>query len=175
MWLDFDVRDNRRWTFSLEVALLWIMDSYFSRKWQFVSYKNTFVFSFCLLKMLTDGLEWCGSLVDYCDVFISCLDSHSDAPIHWRGSIDETLMECYISTNLMRKQTHLKWPEGEHIFKKILIFVWTVSLNAGRIEKLKRFCVWFSSSSVLAAHYLLSWRICRSVVSGFISCQYHPP
>ncbi len=33
---------------------------------------------FCLLKMLTDGLEWCGLLVDYCDVFISCLDSHSD-------------------------------------------------------------------------------------------------
>ncbi len=30
------------------------------------------------LKMLTDGLEWSGLLVDYCDVFISCLDSHSD-------------------------------------------------------------------------------------------------
>ncbi len=28
--------------------------------------------------MLTDGLECCGLLVDYCDVFISCLDSHSD-------------------------------------------------------------------------------------------------
>ncbi len=27
---------------------------------------------------VTDGLEWCGLLVDYCDVFISCLDSHSD-------------------------------------------------------------------------------------------------
>ncbi len=34
--------------------------------------------SFCLLKTLTDGLEWCGLLVDYCYVFISCLDSHSD-------------------------------------------------------------------------------------------------
>uniref|UniRef100_A0A671PUA9 Uncharacterized protein n=1 Tax=Sinocyclocheilus anshuiensis TaxID=1608454 RepID=A0A671PUA9_9TELE len=31
-----------------------------------------------LLQMLTDGLECCGLLVDYCDVFISCLDSHSD-------------------------------------------------------------------------------------------------
>ncbi len=28
--------------------------------------------------MLTDGLDWRGLLVDYCDVFISCLDSHSD-------------------------------------------------------------------------------------------------
>ncbi len=33
---------------------------------------------FWLHKMLIDGLEWCGLLVDYCDVFISCLDSHSD-------------------------------------------------------------------------------------------------
>ncbi len=44
--------------------------------------------SFCLLQMLTDGLEWCGLLVDYCDVFISCLDSHSNGThslqsIHW--------------------------------------------------------------------------------------------
>ncbi len=34
--------------------------------------------SFLLNKTLTDGLEWCGLLVDYCDVFISCLDSRSD-------------------------------------------------------------------------------------------------
>ncbi len=37
------------------------------------------------------------------------------APIHCRASIDEQVMECYISTNLMKKQTHLRlrWPEGE--------------------------------------------------------------
>ncbi len=34
--------------------------------------------SLWLHNMLTDGLEWCILLVDYCDVFISCLDSHSD-------------------------------------------------------------------------------------------------
>ncbi len=49
-----------------------------------VSYK----LSFWLHKMLIDGLEWCGLLVYYCDVFISCLDSHSDGThslqrIHW--------------------------------------------------------------------------------------------
>ncbi len=32
----------------------------------------------CVLKTLTDGLESSGLLVDYFDVFISCLDSHSD-------------------------------------------------------------------------------------------------
>ncbi len=42
-------------------------------------------------KTLIDGLEWCGLLVDYCDVFISCLDSHSDGThslqrIHWWAS-----------------------------------------------------------------------------------------
>ncbi len=41
--------------------------------------------------MLTDGLEWYGLLVDYCGVFISCLDSHSDGThslqrIHWWAS-----------------------------------------------------------------------------------------
>ncbi len=32
------------------------------------------VYSFSLRKILIDGLE----SVDYCDVFIRCLDSHSD-------------------------------------------------------------------------------------------------
>ncbi len=65
--------DNRGWMFSLE-DVLWIMDSYFG--------------SFSLHKMSIDGLEWCGLLVDFCAVFISCLDSHSDGThslqrIHW--------------------------------------------------------------------------------------------
>ncbi len=63
--------------------------------------------SFCLLQMLSDGLEWCGSLA--CDVFISCLDSHSDGThslqsIHWWASdgmlhypkSDDLAMSCQI-------------------------------------------------------------------------------
>ncbi len=34
--------------------------------------------SFSLYKSLIDGLETYGLLVDYCDAFISCVDSHSD-------------------------------------------------------------------------------------------------
>ncbi len=35
--------------------------------------------AFCFTKQtIIDHLEWCGLIVDYCDVFISCLDSHSD-------------------------------------------------------------------------------------------------
>ncbi len=44
--------------------------------------------SFLLHKILVDGLETRGLLVEYCDVSISCLDSHSDGThslqrIHW--------------------------------------------------------------------------------------------
>ncbi len=36
-------------------------------------------YSFSLYKMMiTDELERCGLLVDYCDVLICCLDSHFD-------------------------------------------------------------------------------------------------
>ncbi len=57
--------------FSMEKAMLWIEDS----------------------RHLSPAhwLEWCGLLVDYCDVFIGCLDSHSDGThslqrIHWWAS-----------------------------------------------------------------------------------------
>ncbi len=48
------------------------------------------------------------------------------APIHCSGSIAEQVMECYISANLKKKQTHLHLgcPEDEYIF----IFGWTIPL-----------------------------------------------
>ncbi len=61
--------DNRGWIFSLEEALLWIMESYFGQKQQFkvkIPEVDGFVYykrSFWLLKMLIDGLGWCGLLV----------------------------------------------------------------------------------------------------------------
>ncbi len=70
--------------------------------------------AFLLHKMLIDGLKWCGL---HCDVFISCLDSHSNGThslqrIHWSA------MECDNSPNLMKKKTQLRLvrPEGEYIF-----------------------------------------------------------
>ncbi len=60
--------DNRGWTFSLEEALLWIMDLYFVQKWWF-KVKTSYwyicfiqIHRFSLHKTLTDGLEWCGLL-----------------------------------------------------------------------------------------------------------------
>ncbi len=61
-------------------------------------------FSFCLLKMLTDGLECCGLLVDYCDVFISCLDSHSDGT-HSLPSVSKWFNATFIQ--ICSHETHL--------------------------------------------------------------------
>ncbi len=55
--------------------------SYTSNDSYFETFKDKMInrtHSFWLQKMFIDGLEWCGLLVDYCDVFIGCLDSHSD-------------------------------------------------------------------------------------------------
>ncbi len=87
-----------------------------------------FTCSFSLHKTLIDRLESCGLLVDYFDVFISCLDSHSDGThslqthrIHWWAS---DVMTNFSKSVLMQKQTHLHlgWPEY------IFICGWTVPL-----------------------------------------------
>ncbi len=78
-----------------------------------------------LYKMLTDGLKWCGLLVDYCYVFIRCLDSHSDGThsqqrIHWWAS-DVMLNFSF----LMKKQIHVHfgWLKGEYIFSNFHFWV----------------------------------------------------
>ncbi len=60
--------DSDQTTFSLEEALLWIMDSYFSKKKVLMDLflTNTQI---CLLKMLTNGLEWCGLLWCFYQLF----------------------------------------------------------------------------------------------------------
>ncbi len=77
--------------------------------------------SFSLHKMLTDGLDSCELLVDYCDVFISSLDSCSDGThslqrIHWWAS-DEKLI--YILDDL-RVSTFSFWV---NYFFKITILI----------------------------------------------------
>ncbi len=75
MCVDFDVRDNRAWIFFTGGSVIMDYGLTFEPKatiWMlndgFVSYKRAgFVFSRCSL------MVWSG--VDYCDVFISCLDS----------------------------------------------------------------------------------------------------
>ncbi len=90
-----------------------------------------------LHKVLTDGLAWCGLLVDYCDVFIICLDSHSDGThslqrIHWWAgdvmphfSTQVHILSTFLSTNVLIC-CHL----GSNM---TMWFAWRTSMKVGRI------------------------------------------
>ncbi len=86
-------------------------------KYWFISYKHA-AFHFHLID------SPCRLLVVYCDVFISCLDSHSDGThslqrIHWWAN-DGMLRFC--KSVLIKKQTlHIGWPEGEYILSKFFV------------------------------------------------------
>ncbi len=70
---------------------------------------NNLKFIKCLDEFITNKIEW--SVVDYCDVFIGCLDSHSDGThslqmIHWWAS---NVMLNLPKSILMKKQTWMGW------------------------------------------------------------------
>ncbi len=100
MWADFDVRGQQR------------MDLFTG---------GTIIMDYRLI-------FWTGLHVEYCDVFISCLDSHSDGThslqmIHcWASDV----VQNFSKSGLTKKQTHLHlgWPESEYIF----MFGWTTHL-----------------------------------------------
>jgi len=73
--MDFDVRGQKAWTFSLEEVLLWIMDLYFGQKQRFKVMEDFITNTrFLVNKTLIGELESCQLLVDYCDFFSN---SHS--------------------------------------------------------------------------------------------------
>ncbi len=67
--------------------------------WQWFEIKNILMMDLFLLSSQDDGLEWCGLLVDYCDVFISCSDSHSDGTHSLQSIHCWDSDECHISPN----------------------------------------------------------------------------
>ncbi len=98
-------------------AILWIEDFGFSWKKLFEVKTSWWI---CLLQAFcftTDGLELCGLLVNYCDVFIRCQNSHSEDTRSllrtncWASDV----MLHFCNSVSMKKQTHLHlgWPEGE--------------------------------------------------------------
>ncbi len=134
----WSVQISDQMTFSLDKTILLIDDLYFSNglKLKTDLFRANTQLS---LRMLTDGLEWCGLLWCVYQLF----GLIPTAPIHCRGYINEQVMQCYISPNLKKKQTHLHlgWPE-DHIF----ICVWTVPLtlhasaHASESLSCNRFC-----------------------------------
>ncbi len=117
--------------------------------------------------------EWelnMSSGVYYCDVFIRLS--------FWRHPFTaETLMQCYISPNLMKEQTHLHgWPEGEHIF----IFAWTIPLSQEHIQEqvhimhtLTYLCTTVSETYCIATDDI---SFCERLSKHlFLSSSYYPP
>ncbi len=120
--VDFNVRGQQG--MYLFTGLNVIMHYELGQKWPFKAKTSWWIcflqtHSFSLHKMFTDGLESCGSLYcDYCDVFISCFDSHSDGThslqrIHWWASDGKP----NLSKSVLMKNK-LGWPEGELKFSK---------------------------------------------------------
>ncbi len=92
------------------------------------SYQTTFSLEEALLLSM-DYVNWWTGVVWIIVMFLSAVWTLIlTAPIHCRGSIAETVMQCCISTNLTKKQTRLGWPEGEGIFSLFKCFWWTIPL-----------------------------------------------
>ncbi len=95
MLVDFDAWKQKGMDFSPEDELLWIMVWFIGLKQKFkVNSLSWFCFlqtpSFSFHSMLIDGLESCGLLVEYCDIYFFTLIL--TAPIHCRRSCGEQEM-----------------------------------------------------------------------------------
>ncbi len=103
--------------FSLEEVLLWIMNSHFNQNQQY-EVKNVLMMDYCVD-------------VDYSDVFISCLDSHSDGThslqsIHcWDTDAETHFYKPDEDTNSSTSWMTWRWAR----FQQMLIFGWTFSLR----------------------------------------------
>ncbi len=69
-----------------------------------------------------DGLEWCGLLVDYGDVFSAVLGSYLTAPIYCRGSTGVQVMLAIFLQICFSEQTTWMWTN----FQEMYIFGWTI-------------------------------------------------
>ncbi len=90
---------------------------------------------------LSDGLECCGLLVDYCDVFISCLDSHSDGThslqrIHYWAS--DVLLNVFKSDKETNSST--SWMTWGWVFSANIHFWVNYSFNQMDLDDLAVAC-----------------------------------
>ncbi len=103
----------------MDWALLWILDSLLAKNPSKTKHLNNGVVfhkhaAFVLSRHLTDGLEWCRLLWCFHQLFGLSFWRHPFT------SIGERVMQCYISPNPIKKQTHLHlgWPENEYVFSE---------------------------------------------------------
>ncbi len=122
--VDFDVRSILIW----EESLLWITN-YFCQSQQFTVKMSWWICflqprSFSTEKTFIDRLEFCGLLVDYCDVLIRCLTSFWRHPFSAEDPLVSKWCNAkFLQTKSVLKQTHLHlgWPE--YVLKKYILFI----------------------------------------------------
>ncbi len=109
-----------------------------------------------LHKTLIDGLEWCGLLVDYCDVLSAVWTLILTAPIYCRGSTGEQVKFCSFSLTLINKQSHLlHWMAWGWVnYQQMFIFIPLMIIPREIQQRLKL------SQPALVSH---TWSECQSV------------
>ncbi len=73
--------------------------------------------------MLTDGLEWCGLLVDYCDVFV-ILTNHTSMEslfIKFSGDVKKTQFQKKLPVWLFLWSRFKSWSDYIYLFVRICI------------------------------------------------------
>ncbi len=154
------LEDNRRWTFSLEEAFLWIMDWCFGQKWWFkvkmlwwwICFLQTC--SFSLHNILIDVLEWCGLLWCFYQLFGLSFWRHpftAEDPLVSKWSNATFLQIC--SDEETNSNAHLGWSEGESTFSAVFQLWMNCSFKVNVQLKMTLFAV------LLHFLFLLHWFI----------------
>ncbi len=153
------LEDNRRWTFSLEEAFLWIMDWCFGQKWWFkvkmlwwwICFLQTC--SFSLHNILIDVLEWCGLLWCFYQLFGLSFWRHpftAEDPLVSKWSNATFLQIC--SDEETNSMLILDGLRVKVHFQQFFNFGWTVPLKSMQL-KMTLFAV------LLHFLFLLHWFI----------------
>ncbi len=116
----------------LEEVLLWIMDSHFSQK-QWFEVKNILMMDLFLLS--SQDVNWWTGVVWIIYGLLWCFYQLFGLSF-WRHPFtaeDPLMREWWNATFLQicsheETNSHLGWPEGEHIFSKFSFFRWTIPL-----------------------------------------------
>ncbi len=96
--------------------------------------------------MLTNAMEWCGLLVNYCDGFICGLNSHSDGthlPIHWWTSDNAKFLQICSDEETNSSTSWMSWEWLYFQFRWTIPFSHsTVGASIGNIKSTTVHSLW---------------------------------
>ncbi len=169
---------NIQWHISLLFQIRLIIDwkmQYYSRKT--TVWKMPWWICFLQIQVFTSqDINLWTRIVCHCDVFISCLDSHSDGThslqgIHWWAS---DIMLHFSKSVPMKKQTHLHlaWHDGDYNFSKCS-FLGELKFVFFSLLKLywKRKCIFYFKKGILNPKKFLYVNVFYTNISLKCSCR----